>query len=76
MSRFVEKPGKFVDILDSDDENGNRVTRPQVENNSADDRKLENRSFWKAGAFDIGPTKWTPSQGSTIIPIFDYTICL
>ncbi|CAI9282504.1 unnamed protein product [Lactuca saligna] len=25
-------------------------------------RTLENRSFWKAGAFDIGPTNWTPSQ--------------
>ncbi|XP_023750823.1 protein MICRORCHIDIA 2 [Lactuca sativa] len=25
-------------------------------------RTLENRSFWKAGAFDIGPTNWNPSQ--------------
>ncbi|KAI3767955.1 hypothetical protein L2E82_18384 [Cichorium intybus] len=28
----------------------------------SDNRTLENRSFWKAGAFDIGPTNWTPSQ--------------
>ncbi|KAJ0733212.1 putative histidine kinase/HSP90-like ATPase superfamily, morc, S5 domain 2 [Helianthus annuus] len=49
-----------LEIIDSDDEGNNR---PQVQNNTSDDRRLENRSFWKAGAFDIGPTKWTPSQG-------------
>ncbi|XP_071713107.1 protein MICRORCHIDIA 2-like [Rutidosis leptorrhynchoides] len=36
----------------------------ELQNNAvAGDRRLENRSFWKAGAFDIGPTKWTPNQG-------------
>lgn len=25
---------------------------------------LEARSFWKAGAYDISPTKWTPTEGS------------
>ncbi|KAM7516179.1 hypothetical protein LguiA_005762 [Lonicera macranthoides] len=24
---------------------------------------IEARSFWKAGAYDIGPTKWTPTEG-------------
>ncbi|KAI3726528.1 hypothetical protein L1987_66326 [Smallanthus sonchifolius] len=57
MSRFVEKPANVVDIIDSDDE------EPEVENKAGGDRSLENRSFWIAGAFDIGPTKWTPSQG-------------
>ncbi|XP_071710207.1 protein MICRORCHIDIA 2-like [Rutidosis leptorrhynchoides] len=55
MSRFN------VVNLDSDDEGGDQ---PEVQNTvAADDRKLENRSFWKAGSFDIGPTKWTPNQG-------------
>ncbi|PWA75347.1 histidine kinase-like ATPase, C-terminal domain-containing protein [Artemisia annua] len=40
-------------VDNSNEEDG----RPQA------DRRLENRSFWKAGAFDIGPTKWNPSQG-------------
>ncbi|KAA8547441.1 hypothetical protein F0562_003694 [Nyssa sinensis] len=24
---------------------------------------LDSRSFWKAGAYDVGPTKWAPAQG-------------
>lgn len=28
---------------------------------------LEARSFWKAGAYDIGPTKWTPTEGTFYI---------
>ncbi|KAI3777304.1 hypothetical protein L1987_47103 [Smallanthus sonchifolius] len=63
MSKFVEKPENVLEILDSDDEGDDRPSRPEVPINAADDRRLENRSFWKAGAFDIGPTKWTPSQG-------------
>ncbi|KAK9054242.1 hypothetical protein SSX86_025320 [Deinandra increscens subsp. villosa] len=63
MSRFVQNPTNVLDILDSDDEGDGRSSRPEVQNNAADDRRLENRSFWKAGAFDIGPTKWNPSQG-------------
>ncbi|KAI3761066.1 hypothetical protein L1987_51472 [Smallanthus sonchifolius] len=63
MSKFVEKPANVLEILDSDDEGDNRPSRPEVPINAADDRRLENRSFWKAGAFDIGPTKWNPSQG-------------
>ncbi|PWA75348.1 histidine kinase-like ATPase, C-terminal domain-containing protein [Artemisia annua] len=58
----MSRPTNVVDILDSDEEDGGDH-RPQVENNAADERRLEIRSFWKAGAFDIGPTKWTPSQG-------------
>ncbi|KAL8250823.1 hypothetical protein R6Q59_034516 [Mikania micrantha] len=60
MSRFVENPANVVEILDSDDEGGDEASKPEVQN---DDRSLENRSFWKAGAFDIGPTKWAPSLG-------------
>ncbi|KAL8231067.1 hypothetical protein R6Q57_000845 [Mikania cordata] len=60
MSRFVENPANVVEILDSDDEGGYEASKPGVQN---DDRSLENRSFWKAGAFDIGPTKWAPSLG-------------
>ncbi|KAJ9562031.1 hypothetical protein OSB04_007191 [Centaurea solstitialis] len=48
-----------VEIPDSDDE-------IEVQNSAtmeSDDRRLETRSFWKAGAFEIGPTKWDPSQG-------------
>ncbi|KAJ9561874.1 hypothetical protein OSB04_007034 [Centaurea solstitialis] len=59
MARFVENPLNFVDIPDSDDE-------IEVQNSAtmeSDDRRLETRSFWKAGAFEIGPTKWDPSQG-------------
>jgi hypothetical protein len=66
MARFVEKPLNVVEIPDSDDEGGDRPSRPEVQNSStieSDDRRLENRSFWKAGAFEIGPTKWNPSQG-------------
>ncbi|KAL8257182.1 hypothetical protein R6Q59_029223 [Mikania micrantha] len=63
MSKFVENQTNVLDILDSDDEGDDRSSRPQVQNHAADDRRLENRSFWKAGAFDIGPTKWNPSQG-------------
>ncbi|KAK1422148.1 hypothetical protein QVD17_25065 [Tagetes erecta] len=62
MSKFVGNHA-VLDILDSDDEDDNRQSRPEVQNNVADDRRLENRSFWKAGAFEIGPTKWNPSQG-------------
>ncbi|KAF5791306.1 putative histidine kinase/HSP90-like ATPase superfamily [Helianthus annuus] len=52
-----------IDILDSDDEGGDQ---PQVQNHAAavdDQSHLINRSFWKAGSFEIGPTKWAPSQG-------------
>lgn len=63
MSRSVEKQANVVDIVDSDDEGGDRPIRSEVQTNAPDDRRLDNRSFWKAGAFDIGPTKWTPSQG-------------
>lgn len=63
MSLYVQNQANVVDIADSDDEDGGRQSRPEVQNNSTDDRRLENRSFWKAGAFDIGPTKWNPSQG-------------
>ncbi|KAJ0753805.1 putative histidine kinase/HSP90-like ATPase superfamily, morc, S5 domain 2 [Helianthus annuus] len=52
-----------IDILDSDDEGGDQ---PQVQNQAAavdDQSHLINRSFWKAGSFEIGPTKWAPSQG-------------
>lgn len=66
MARFVEKPLNVVEIPDSDDEGGDRRSRPEVQNSAtieSDDRRLENRSFWKAGAFEIGPTKWNPSQG-------------
>ncbi|KVH92348.1 Histidine kinase-like ATPase, ATP-binding domain-containing protein [Cynara cardunculus var. scolymus] len=66
MARFVENPLNVVEIPDSDDEGGDRPSGPEVQNNAtieSDDRKLENRSFWKAGAFEIGPTKWNPSQG-------------
>nr|GEY28051.1 protein microrchidia 2-like [Tanacetum cinerariifolium] len=62
----MSRPASVVDILDSDEEDGGDH-RPQVENNDVDERRLENRSFWKAGAFDIGPTKWTPSQGYIIL---------
>ncbi|KAK9054423.1 hypothetical protein SSX86_025501 [Deinandra increscens subsp. villosa] len=63
MSGFVQNPTNVLDILDSDDEGDDRPSKPEVQNNPADDRRLENRSFWKAGAFDIGPTKWNPSLG-------------
>ncbi|XP_076916890.1 protein MICRORCHIDIA 2-like [Bidens hawaiensis] len=63
MSNFSQKPTNVLNILDSDDEADDRPPRPEVQNNPVDDRRLENRSFWKAGAFDIGPTKWNPSQG-------------
>ncbi|MFS7973162.1 putative histidine kinase/HSP90-like ATPase superfamily [Helianthus anomalus] len=53
-----------IDILDSDDEGSDQ---PQVQNHAAaaadDQSHLINRSFWKAGSFEIGPTKWAPSQG-------------
>ncbi|CAH1421547.1 unnamed protein product [Lactuca virosa] len=65
MSGFLEKKANVVEILDSDDEDGDRSSRPEVQNNGtieSDDRRLENRSFWKAGVFDVGPVKWTPSQ--------------
>ncbi|KAL7607599.1 hypothetical protein Lser_V15G19623 [Lactuca serriola] len=65
MSGILEKKTNVVEILDSDDEDGDRSSRPEVQNDGtieSDDRRLENRSFWKAGVFDVGPVKWTPSQ--------------
>lgn len=72
MSEFLEKKANVVEILDSDDEDGDRSSRPEVQNNGtieSDDRRLENRSFWKAGVFDVGPVKWTPSQGLLHTPL-------
>lgn len=38
--------------------------RPKTVNNLTNPPPgSESRSFWKAGAYDIGPIKWTPTQG-------------
>ncbi|KAI3767956.1 hypothetical protein L2E82_18385 [Cichorium intybus] len=65
MSGFLEKKANVVEILDSDEEDDDPPSRPEVQNDATietDDRKLENRCFWKAGVFDVGPVKWNPSQ--------------
>lgn len=47
----------------------NEPTIPQVETAAVNpplasgNQTLESRSFWKAGDFTVGPTKFTPAQG-------------
>uniref|UniRef100_A0A5B7BTN5 Putative MORC family CW-type zinc finger protein 3 n=1 Tax=Davidia involucrata TaxID=16924 RepID=A0A5B7BTN5_DAVIN len=46
-----------------------QTTRPEVQSTITNPpsvpgyRTLDSRSFWKAGAYEVGPTKWAPSQG-------------
>ncbi|KAG5530274.1 hypothetical protein RHGRI_030593 [Rhododendron griersonianum] len=67
MSPKQEKePINLVEIDSSDDEDdvGVQVQTVAVNPPSASgNQTLESRSFWKAGDFNIGPTKFTPAQG-------------
>ncbi|KAK2990451.1 hypothetical protein RJ640_011199 [Escallonia rubra] len=70
-----KNPANVVDIASSDDEGGTGAekrnstppNRPQSQSrpqaNSSIAKTLESRSFWKAGAYDIGPTTSAPAQG-------------
>lgn len=70
MSQKQDKgPINVVDIADSDDEalvaDSSTPERRSTTNATSASayQTLESRSFWKAGNFDIGPTKWAPAQG-------------
>ncbi|XP_057468668.1 protein MICRORCHIDIA 2-like [Actinidia eriantha] len=73
MLKQEKEPINIVDIDSSDDEDGvgggkgkntsSRLQgRPQVQSNLANP-PLASRSFWKAGNYDVGPTKSVPAQG-------------
>ncbi|GFY87847.1 compromized recognition of TCV 1 [Actinidia rufa] len=73
MLKQEKKPINIVDIDSSDDEDGvgggkgkntssSLQGRPQVQSNLANPL-LASRSFWKAGNYDVGPTKSVPAQG-------------